>query len=154
MPSMAKVESAVERGARQLLERRKYGVLITNAERFPGYPFGSLTPYALDAQGQPVLLLSYLAIHTSNLQADPKATLFVFGESAEQSPSETPRLNLVGEMREIAEGDRTAIRALYLARHPEAEQWADFGDFAFYRLEPKQMYFVGGFGVMGWVEKW
>jgi putative heme iron utilization protein len=150
---MPKPEAALEQAARELLERRKFGLLITNGERARGYPFGSLTPYALDAQGRPVLLLSELAIHTSNLRVDAKAALFVFGESAEQNPAEAARLNVIGEVREISPEDRASIRAVYLARHPEARQWADFGDFAFYRLEPKQLYFVGGFGVMGWIEK-
>ena len=147
----SQTDSAVERGARQLLEQRKFGVLITNAESLPGHPFGSLTPYALDAQGRPVFLLSSLAIHTSNLSADARASLFVFSESAEQAAAVAARLNAIGEVHPVADGERDEMRALYVARHPEAAQWAEFGDFAFYRMETKQMYFVGGFGVMGWV---
>jgi putative heme iron utilization protein len=28
----------------------------------------------------------------------------------------------------------------------------DFADFSFFRLQPVDLYYVGGFGVMGWVE--
>src|SRR5271165_1525944 len=97
----SQTDSAVERGARQLLEQRKFGVLITNAESLPGHPFGSLTPYALDAQRRPVFLLSSLAIHTANLKADARSSLFVFAESAEQVAAVAGRLNVIGEIRRV-----------------------------------------------------
>ncbi len=43
-------------------------------------------------------------------------------------------------------------RAAYLARHPNASGWVDFGDFAFWRLEVLDIYWVGGFGAMDWLE--
>lgn len=150
MPST--IESDVDRGARQLLEARKFGVLITNAQSFPGYPFGSLTPYALDARGRPVFLLSSLAIHSANLQADARASLFVFAETAESATAVAARLNVIGQVHQVDASEREETRRLYLSRHPESAQWAEFGDFAFYRMEPRQMYFVGGFGVMGWID--
>ncbi len=42
-------------------------------------------------------------------------------------------------------------RDLYLARYENAKYWVDYEDFAFYRMEVLDVYFVGGFGVMGWV---
>src|SRR5271169_5021092 len=148
----AKAESEVDRGARQLLELRKFGVLITNAQSLPGYPFGSLTPYALDADGRPLFLLSSLAIHSANLHADARASLFVFAETAESAVAVAARLNVIGNVNKVDAGERAEVRALYLSRHPESAQWAEFGDFAFYRMEPRQMYFVAGFGVMGWID--
>jgi len=44
------------------------------------------------------------------------------------------------------------VREIYLARHENSRYWVDFADFHFFRLEPVDMYYVGGFGVMGWVE--
>ena len=43
----------------------------------PGYPFVTLLPYALDGRGAPLFLISSLAEHTRNLQADPRASLLV-----------------------------------------------------------------------------
>ncbi len=43
------------------------------------------------------------------------------------------------------------VRERYLERHANACFWVDCGDFAFYRMEVTDSYFVGGFGVMGWV---
>jgi putative heme iron utilization protein len=44
-----------------------------------------------------------------------------------------------------------AARAAYLARHERASFWVDFEDFAFWRLDPMDVYFVGGFAAMDWV---
>jgi putative heme iron utilization protein len=38
------------------------------------------------------------------------------------------------------------------ARHENSLYWVDFSDFGFFRLQPIDLYYVGGFGVMGWVE--
>ena len=38
-----------------------------------------------------------------------------------------------------------------IASYPNASYWVDFKDFAFFRMEIEDIYFVGGFGVMGWV---
>ena len=42
-------------------------------------------------------------------------------------------------------------RKLYLARYPNSKHWVDFEDFSFYRMDVMDVYYVGGFGVMGWV---
>jgi putative heme iron utilization protein len=44
-----------------------------------------------------------------------------------------------------------AVRKLYLARYANSKYWVDFKDFSFYRMEVVDVYFVGGFGVMGWI---
>ena len=69
-------EAAVA-AARALLAAESVGVLSTISVHRPGFPYGSVTPYALSAHGQPLLLLSRLAAHTKNLLADPRASLFV-----------------------------------------------------------------------------
>jgi putative heme iron utilization protein len=42
-------------------------------------------------------------------------------------------------------------RKLYLARYANSKYWVDFEDFSFYRMDVVDIYYVGGFGVMGWV---
>jgi hypothetical protein len=51
----------------------------------------------------------------------------------------------------VLEAELAEVRGLYLARHESSRSWVDFKDFGFYRLEPVDIYYVGGFGVMGWV---
>jgi putative heme iron utilization protein len=40
---------------------------------------------------------------------------------------------------------------VFLAVQPDAAYYVDFRDFAFYRLEPLALRYVGGFGRMSWV---
>src|SRR6185436_19492032 len=67
------------------------------------------------------------------------------------SRSRAARATLVGQARPLEAPDLAAARTLYLARHPEAAAWVDFDDFAFWRLEVAEVYFVGGFAAMDWV---
>jgi hypothetical protein len=39
-----------------------------------------------------------------------------------------------------------------LARYANSKYWVDFDDFSFYRMQVVDVYYVGGFGVMGWLE--
>ena len=45
----------------------------------------------------------------------------------------------------------TKARKLYLERHANSKYWVDFEDFSFCRMDVVDVYYVGGFGVMGWV---
>jgi putative heme iron utilization protein len=108
-------------------------------------------PYALDGAGQPLLLVSAMAMHTQNLEADPRASLLVAQPDWSGDPLAAGRLTLLGQARRLAGADAAAARPAYLARHPRAAYWVDFDDFAFWRLEVVDVYFVGGFAAMDWV---
>jgi len=53
------------------------GTLSTASRKRSGYPFGSLMPYSIDETGRPIFLISTMAMHTQNIQADRRASLFV-----------------------------------------------------------------------------
>ena len=137
--------------ARALVERARTGTLATHSQQRPGYPFGSLAPYATDEQGRPVFLFSALALHTKNLEADRRASLLVTPAEPAEDPLAAARVTLLGEARRLTAAEAAPERARYLARHPEAAMWVDFGDFAFWRLDVTGAYFVGGFGAMDWI---
>ena len=69
--------------ARQLLLKEYRGVLSTHSQAMPGFPFGSVVPYCLDARGWPLLLISRIAQHTRNLKADARCSLLVGERAAE-----------------------------------------------------------------------
>lgn len=137
--------------ARTLVHTGRVGSLSTHSRRQAGYPFGSVMPYAPDALGRPVVLISTMAMHTQNLLGDPKASLLITEEGATGDPLGAGRVTLLGEATKVTDDERGAARAHYLERHPTASYWVDYEDFAFFRLEVVDVYFVGGFGVMGWV---
>jgi putative heme iron utilization protein len=124
--------------------------LSTVSRKLPGYPFGSLMPYTIDATGRPIFLISNMAMHTQNLQADPRASLFV-AQAGDGDPLGTARATLVGNVLPVPEDEAGEARQLYLSRYDNSRSWVDFKDFGFYHLQPLDIYYVGGFGVMGWV---
>jgi heme iron utilization protein len=138
--------------ARTLLEHARTGMLSTLSRRHRGYPFGSVMPYALDAAGRPLMLISRLAMHTQNLEGDPRASLLVAETTDGEDPLAVGRVTLMGTAGRPPSADLAAMRAAYLARHPNASNWVDFDDFSFWRLEILDVYWVGGFGAMGWLQ--
>lgn len=137
---------------RTLFSQAGIGTLSTMSRKREGFPFGSLMPYALDPEGRPIFLISSMAMHTQNLKADPRASLFLLAGEAGEDPLGAARATLMGEARTVPESDRSEARRFYLAAHPNSQYWVDFADFSFFRLEVLDVYYVGGFGVMGWVE--
>ncbi len=137
--------------ARTLVYLGRTGMLSTLSRRHPGHPFGSVMPYALDNQGHPLLLISTMAMHTQNLEADRRASLLVAQPGWTGDPLAAARVTLMGTARALARNDSTSARMAYLARHPNAAYWVDFEDFGFFRLDIADIYFVGGFAAMDWV---
>jgi heme iron utilization protein len=136
--------------ARTLLETERVGTLATQSLHHPGWPFASVMPYALLADGSPLFLISGMAIHTQNLVAEPRASLLVMQAGSGSDPLGSPRVTLLGTVRRVDEASES-MRQTYLDRHPTARHWIGFSDFSFFQLEVTHLYFVGGFGVMGWV---
>lgn len=109
-----------------------------------GAPFASLVLTATDEAGDIVLLLSRLAAHTRNLEGDSRASLLAVATGGEAGdPLAGPRVTVLGR----ADGAVSeAGRQRYLTRHPEAERYASFGDFGFWRLRVDSVHLVAGFG--------
>lgn len=119
-----------------------------------GHPFGSVTPYVADDAGRPVLCISALAEHTRNAERDPRASLLVTAPvPAGRDPLGTARVTLVGELGPLPEAEVTAMRTRFVAAHPTAGGYVDFGDFGWWRLEVRDVRYVGGFGSMSWVDE-
>jgi len=107
-----------------------------------GNPYCSLVNVATAADGSPLLLISKLAVHTKNILADPRVSLMI-DERKEDDPLQGGRIMLMGT---TAATDDQDVRRRYLDRQPEAEMFAGFGDFAFYRISIKSAHLVAGFG--------
>src|SRR5271169_3523715 len=99
--------------ARTLMHLGRIGSLSTLSRKQPGFPFGSLMPYALDAEGRPIFLVSSMAMHTQNLQADPRASLFVTEPVASGDPLGSSRVTLIGSVSRIPESDLATSRTVY-----------------------------------------
>ena len=124
------------------------GSLSTQSQKFPGFPFGSMMPYAADNFGRPIFFVSSMAMHTHNLRQDPRASLLITQPDVSGDPLGAARVTLLGEVNEAPAEE---VKELYLSRYENAKYWQEYSDFAYYRLQVSAVYFIGGFGVMGWI---
>src|SRR5260370_898902 len=138
--------------ARTLMHLGRIGSLSTLSRKQQGFPFGSVMPYGLGDRGRPIFLISSMAMHTQNLQADPRASLLVTQPDASGDPLGASRVTVIGNVLTIPEPEVAGARKLYLERYANSKYWVDFEDFSFYRMDMLDVYYVGGFGVMGWVQ--
>jgi putative heme iron utilization protein len=135
--------------ARALLRGQSLGMLATHSLELPGYPFGSVTPYALDDAMQPLLLLSDIAQHTANVKADPRASLLVLDVGAIDHQA-AARLTWVGDIERVADDDERAHER-YVGYFPKSARYREAHDFHLYRVGLKRARYIGGFGDIHWL---
>src|SRR5450432_983997 len=141
-------EPSLAERARTLVSVARIGSLSTHSRKFAGFPFGSVMPYAPDDLGRPVFFISSMAMHTQNLHQDARASLLITQPDSSGGPLGAARVTLLGATAEVPAAE---VRDLYLSRYENAKYWQEYTDFAYRRLEVTSIYFIGGFGVMGWV---
>jgi heme iron utilization protein len=132
--------------AKMLLRSVRAGALAT-IDRNTGHPFGSLVNVATDSDGSPLILVSRLSTHTANLEANSRASVLL-AVAGKGDPLAHPRLTVLGRFIQVAhdDPDEPRLRRRFLARHPKAELYAGFADFALWRLVMESAHLVAGFG--------
>jgi len=120
-----------------------------------GFPFGSLAPYALRADGTPFVLISAIAQHTRNLERDPRCSLFVRDPMSDSGGDAQAswRVTVLGRARKLAAAgeELEELYARYVARVPDAPKYGSAHDFAFWELVPEKLRAIGGFGAIRWL---
>jgi len=146
---MADTEHALALGqeARLFVRNHQNGVLSTLSKRLDGFPFGSVSPYVLDHEGHPVILISTLAEHTKNIDADPRVSLIV--HPCAEDMQAAGRVTLVARAEPLP--DKADFGGRYLRYLPQAEGYFAMHDFHFYRLRVEDVRFIGGFGKIHWI---
>jgi putative heme iron utilization protein len=107
-----------------------------------------MMPYAADREGRPIFFISSMAMHTQNLQQDPRSSLLITQPDISGDPLGASRVTILGSTTPVTADE---VREVYLCRHENARFWQDYSDFEYYRLAVSGVYFIGGFGVMGWI---
>ncbi len=133
----------------QFIRDQSYGVLSTFSLTESGYPFGSITPYIINAEGDVAIFISHLAEHTQNIQANPKVSLTIFDPKNADNPTAGPRLTCLA-IATIAE-DEMQLRIDYLNQFPDAEIILTLPGFHFYILKLVKIHLVAGFGQVQWL---
>lgn len=118
-----------------------------------GAPYASLVITACDMAGRPLLLLSALAEHTRNIEADPRASLLYHRTEHLADPLVGARASLQGVLRRVEdETTRKALVARFIRRHEGAKLYASFSDFSLYRMTVDRIHLVAGFGRIQWID--
>jgi putative heme iron utilization protein len=125
--------------ARFLLRASRVASLATLAA---GQPHVALVTPAVLPDLSVLLLLSTLSAHTRQLAEDPLCALLVSGPATTANPQTAPRLSLTGRAARCTE---PWAKPHFLAIHPYAALYADFGDFSIWRIALTGAHFVGGF---------
>jgi putative heme iron utilization protein len=134
---------------RDLVRRLDKAALATALPNENGtWPYASLVLVAVDHDLSPILLMSDLAEHSKAIAADNRVSLLFDGTGGLEQPLTGPRVSLLGR---AAPTDEARLRARFLARHPDAAMYVDFGDFRFYRMALERAHLVGGFGKIRWL---
>jgi len=131
--------------ARKLLREGRsaaLGTLMAGSGAGAGGPYCSLVNVATLADGSPLLLISKLAVHTKNILADARVSLML-DERKDGDPLQGARVMLTG-LAELSVDPQAQRR--YLDRQPEAEMFAGFADFGFYKMIITGAHLVAGFG--------
>ncbi|GMI89874.1 ONEIRIC2 [Hibiscus trionum] len=139
---------------RNLMEQARFAHLCTVMSRMhhrrEGYPFGTLVDFAPDSMGHPVFSFSPLAIHTRNLLADPRCTLVV--QIPGWSGLSNARVTIFGDVYPLPEHEQEWAHKQYIAKHHQgaSQQW---GNFYYFRMQNiSDIYFIGGFGTVAWID--
>jgi len=135
--------------ARRLWTGRFQGVLSTHSVAHPGYPFGSVVPYCLDQEALPIFLLSHLAQHSRNLEADPRCAL-TLAEPTTCDVQQSNRLTCIGDCAQVPPEDLPAA-SRYFRYFPDSRTYYKKLNFRLFRLVPVAFHYNGGFATARWL---
>ena len=139
------VDENARRFAKTLIRTARYGTLAV-IDQATGYPLASRINAATTMEGCPTFLISRLAPHFRALEKDSRCSI-LFGTPGKGDPLAHPRITVAGHARRLPETESPGpLRNRFLMRHPKSALYVDFGDFAFWRVEPEFAQLNGGFG--------
>lgn len=133
--------------ARAILDAARDAVLAVLDPR--GWPMTSRIALQADAGGQPLAMLSGLALHTAALRADPRAALLVDAPAQADARGlalTRARLSVQVAAELVAPEDDEALRRAWVRRDPKAAVYARLPDFRLWRMQPVAGLLNAGFG--------
>ena len=136
--------------AKQIIRSARFGA-IGVIEKGSDYPLVTRTNCATTMAGNPIFLMSDLAVHTKAIKNNPRTSLLL-GEPGKGDPLAHPRLTLIGQTKAVLTKDKendeneARLRQRYLNRHPKADLYNQLPDFFLYEFHIEQALFNAGFG--------
>ncbi|TPX30079.1 hypothetical protein SmJEL517_g06265 [Synchytrium microbalum] len=163
-----KTEKEAALAARQLLNSTIHAELVTivsNTEKpdLNGFPFGSLeyiTPDCTSNNGDVIMYLADISVEGEDVQRDGERVSVTIRDLTYYRDTDGPgvmdraRLSLLGTIAPIADDQVKDVESCFFKIHPDAAYWKYAHVFRMWRLTPKEIYWVGGFGsrhYIGWI---
>ena len=143
---MAMMEVLLE--ARTLIAETSHGVLSTISVKLEGFPFGSVVPFCSDNNGWPMILISEIAEHTTNIKSNQGVSLTILAQN-EGNVQAKGRITIVGTA-ELVRGE-DELKERYYRHFPQSRAYHTVHDFSFHRIEPRAIHYIGGFGAIHWI---
>ena len=129
------------------LMRHARSAALATLDARTSVPFASLVNVAMTQRGEPVLLISTLARHTTNLMQNAAGSLLISDAvAASTDPLTGSRITITGRFCKLDADAAGQAAQAYLALHPSAQGYAGFGDFGWWRMVPEEIHLVAGFG--------
>lgn len=135
--------------AKTLVRQQHSGVLSTHSQSVEGYPFGSIVPYFMTAEGNLIIYISQIAQHTRNIKGNHKVSMTVFDNLADDSQA-SGRVTLLGDAKLI---NCDSVQEQYFALFPQAKTYQQTHDFMFFEVSIQRVRYIGGFGKIHWINK-
>lgn len=132
---------------RSLLIGRSVATLAT---LHAGRPAASMIPFALARRESGIRLVAHvsrLAAHTREMLECPEVCLLITAPETAAMPQALPRVSIpaVAEFILAEHPDHAHLKAAYLAKHPQASDLFQLGDFSIVAFTPLSARLVGGF---------
>ena len=125
------------------------------------FSYSTFTLTAFDYDLSPIILLSDLSEHTTNITNNHSSSLMLCEERKlydyfpkfnnksfdYEDPMSRPRVTLIGKFKKTK---NVHHKRRFLKRHPASNFYANFRDMNFYKMEIKSAHLIGGFAQVKW----
>ena len=142
----------LENGAVSLYRGSDNGILSTVSKKHDDYPFGSFVTYVTSSARTAYLYLSDLADHTKNLHHSSKSSLTILKLNTNGDKQNSERLTILGDLVPVSENELDSCKKRYYQMLPESKMYAKMHDFNFYKIQIKNVRWIGGFGKIAWLD--
>lgn len=139
--------------AKVLVHSADFSVISTLSHNLRGYPFGSVSPFMSDYQGNVYVYISDIAQHAKNLSRDSRVSFTLFNTSTEGDHNTQGRVTVVGDAEKLDTTEQAQWLPKYFKLFPDAIKYQQTHDFHLWKITPVRIRFIGGFGKIFWIEK-
>lgn len=132
----------------------RQAVMASQSASVPGFPFTSVIPVSITAQGEIIALLAETAPHTRNILIDPRVSILLHDDLEDNWQAST-RLSVLGRMRPMnpQKLDIDQLRESFYLLHPELDHFDDSVDYHFWVLESVQFRLISGTDKPQWIDQ-